>query len=254
MALTDKSIESTYKDILQIENSNSGLESTGNMVKDGDGNSSNLLLGTVRTAILPTVNSSANFSVKNAGGDFVFKVDGTNKQVKVNETQLTANTQYLRFSANDINVDNGTHIGVPVAGQVANTAVTFGTAGDPVAPTVANNGDDWVHYLHYVDTNITVDAVNILVGGQAATGDSLNFHLCNIATSDTTVVNSWSGTTIVADTPVFLSNQGYEQFNRLTLNMQSTDVDAGNYLALTIEGNGTNSDYSINAIVRYHLR
>ena len=107
--------------------------------------------------------------------------------------------------------------------------------------------------MHYVDTNITVDAVTILVGGNAASGDALNFHLCSIATSDGTTVSSWSGTTIVAD-HVGMANAGYEQFYRESLSIQSADVDAGNYLALTIEGNGTNSDYSVNALVRYHIR
>ena len=254
MALTDKTVASTYKDLLHVDNSNSGITSTGKTVKDGDGNSSCMSLGTNKLSVTPAANSTANVAMSNASGDTLLKVDGTNKLVNVNETQLAANTQYLRFSANDINVDNGTHIGVPVAGQVANAAVTFGTSADPVGPTVSNNGDDWIHYLHYVDTNITVDAVTILVGATTATGDSLNFHLCNLATSDTTVVDDWSSTTVVADHSLFLANAGYEQFYKLSLNIQSANVDAGNYLALTIEGNGTNSDYSVNALVRYHLR
>jgi hypothetical protein len=254
MALTDKTVASTYKDLLHVDNSNSGITSTGKTVKDGDGNSSCMSLGTNKLSVTPAANSTANVAMSNASGDTLLKVDGTNKLVNVNETQLAANTQYLRFSANDINVDNGTHIGVPVAGQVANAAVTFGTSANPAAAAVSNNGDDFIHYLHYVDTNITVDAVTVLVGATTATGDSINFHLCNVATGDSGTVDEWSGTTIVADQSSVTVNAGYEQFYKVALDIQSADVDAGNYLALTIEGNGTNSDYSVNALVRYHLR
>ena len=254
MSLTDKTIANSYKDLLQFDNSNNGVGGSGTLVKDGEGNSTMMTLGKRNTTMKPsTVNHAQTFRVQNISGNNILNVDTSNSLVKVNETQTTANTQYLRFMAKGIDVDNGTHIGVPVSPEPAGAVVTFGTATDPAAPSVSNNGDDWVHYLHYVDTNITVDAVSILVGGDASGGDALNFHLCSLATSDGTTINSWSGTTIVAD-HVGMANAGYEQFYRESLSIQSADVDAGNYLALTIEGNGTNSDYSVNALVRYHLR
>ena len=49
-----------------------------------------------------------------------------------------------------------------------------------------------------------------------------------------------------------ISNSGVYTVPATTTNFSY--LDAGNYLALTIEGNGTNSDYSVNALVRYHLR
>ena len=254
MSLTDKTIANSYKDLLQFDNSNNGVSGAGKLVKDGEGSSTMLTLGQRNTTMKPTAhNHSQTFRVQDASSNNIFAVDTLNSLVKVNETQTTANTQYLRFGYNDIDVDNGTHIGVPIMGAITNANVTFGTGVNPEAPSVSNNGDDWIHYLHYVDTNITVDAVTILVGANGANGDALNFHLCSIGTSDGTTVSSWSGTTIVAD-HVGMANAGYEQFYRESLSIQSADVDAGNYLALTIEGNGTNSDYSVNALVRYHIR
>jgi len=254
MALTNKTVAGSYKDLLELDNSNNGLSSTSAVLKDGEGTSSALYVGTRGVKVKPPTDSTRPFEVENASGTNVLTVDTTNKLVKVNETQAVANTQYLRFGYNDIDIDNGTHIGVPIMGAITNANVTFGTGANPSAPAVSNNGDDWVHYLHYVDTDITVDAVSILVGATAATGDSTNFHLCSLATSDTTTIDEWSSTTIVADQSSVTVNNGYEQFYRIALDIQSANVDAGNYLALTIEGNGTNSDYSVNALVRYHLR
>ena len=254
MALTDKTIAGTYKDLLHLNNSNSGATANGTVVQDGNGTNTGLTLGTGKVKFTPSADSTTAMLVQNAGGTNIFNVDSTNNVVKSGATLSNVTTQYLRFSANDIDVDNGTHIGVPVAGQVANAAVTFGTGTDPSAPAVSNNGDDWLHYLHYVDVDIAVDAVTVLVGATAASGDSINFHLANLATSDSTTIDEWSGTTIVADQSSVTVNAGYEQFYRIPLDIQSANVDAGNYLALTIEGNGTNSDYSVNALVRYHLR
>jgi len=253
MALTNKTVAGSYKDLLQVDNSNSGLTSSGKTIKDGDGNSSCLALGANRITVTPSANSTANVTMNNASGDVLLKVDGTNKLVNVNETQLAANTQYLRFGAKDIDVDNGTHIGVPIAGMGANAAVTFGTSANPGAPTMSNNGDDWLHYLHYVDTNITIDSVIILTGATTATGDTLGYHLIALGTGDTSVVDDMTSTTVVADQTAW-ANGGYEDMYKHQLTVQSADVDAGDYLALTIEGNGTNSDYSVNALVRYHLR
>ena len=252
MALTDKTIANTYKDLLQVENSNNGLNST-MTVKDGAGVSSCAGLGPNQLIIAPGANAINNFQVADASGNALLKVNGSSQVVNVGVTQSFANTQYLRFGQRNIDVDSGTHIGVPVAGLIPNDNVTFGTGANPAVPTISNNGDDFIPYLHYVDTNITVDAVQVLVGATAATGDSLNFHLCSLATGDTTTVDEWSGITVVADDSGTTS-AGYEQFYRVALDIQSADVDAGDYLALTIEGNGTNSDYSVNALVRYHLR
>ena len=252
MALTNKTIANTYQDLLQVENSNNGLNGT-LTVKDGAGVSSCAGLGPNQLIIAPGANSINNFQVADASGNALLKVNGSSQVVNVGVTQSFANTQYLRFSANDIDVDNGTHIGVPVSGQTANAVVTFGTSANPAVPTQTVTADDWIHYIHYVDTNISVDSVQVLVGATAATGDSLNFHLCSLRTTDTTTVDAWSGITVVADDSG-TANAGYEQFYRVALDIQSADVDAGSYLALTIEGDGTNSDYSVNALVRYHLR
>ena len=255
MSLTNKTIAGSYKDLLHLNNNGTGVSATNtHVVKDGNGTSTSLQVGKRGTLIKGHANTVSTFNVTDITNNSALEVDTTNLLVKVNSTQSYANTQYLRFGAKDIDVDNGTHIGVPVAGMGANTAITFGTNAEPSAPAISNNGDDWIHYLHYVDTNITVDAVNILLGGTTANGDSLNFHLLSLATSDTTSVDEWSSTTVVADQSSVTVNAGYEQFNRVALDVQSEDVNAGNYLALTIEGNGTNSDYSVNALVRYHLR
>ena len=251
--LSDQKISNTFKDLLHLDNSNSGITASGETVKDGDGTSSCLGLGTNKFTITPGANSTANVVMNNASGDGLLKVDGVNKLVKVNETQLAANTQYLRFFGHDIDVATGAHQLVSVGGHSPNTAKTLGTGTDPAVPTLSNDADDYIHYLHYVDTNITVDAVSVLSGATTATGDTINFHLVSLGTTDTVIVDEFTSCTVVADSASSL-NAGYEQFYKNELDIQSADVNAGSYLAFTIESSGNNSDYSVNALVRYHLR
>ena len=253
MSLQGKQIGNCFKDILQVDNSNNGISSVQD-VKDGKGTTSSLKLGASNAYIIPSANSTTNFQVLDADGNTLFRVSGNNKSVGAGVSLSNVNTQYLRFGAKDIDVDSGTHIGVPIAGMGANAVVTFGTSANPAVPTQTVTADDWIHYLHYVDTNITVDAVNVLVGANAATSGSTNFHLVGLSTGDTTTVDEFSSATIVADQSSPTTNSGYEQFYRVPLDIQSADIDAGDYLVLTIEGSATSSDISVNALVKYHLR
>ena len=109
MSLTDKTIAGTYKDLLNLDNSNTGATIAGNVVKDGNGTATALTLGTRNSKFKPSADHTAIFLVENAAGDDVLKVDTTNKLVKVNETQVAANTQYLRFFAHDISHSAGYH-------------------------------------------------------------------------------------------------------------------------------------------------
>ena len=255
MALTDKTIASTYRDLLTLNNSNNGLATNGTVLQDGNGTNSAVNIGIKSLKVAPSADTTRTLEIENAAGNDLLVVNSTDKIVRVNETQNIANTQYLRFGAKDIDVDSGTHIGVPIAGMGANAAVTFGTGTDPTTPTLSNNLDDVVHYLHYVDVDITIDSSSILVGASTATGDIVNFHLMELVTGDTTPVDEFSAAYTIGASPA-ITSAGYEQFYKtaFTLDSTYTDVDSGNYIFLTIEGNGTNSDYSVNALVRYHLR
>ena len=252
MSLTNKTVSGSYKDLLHLDNSNSGITASGKTVKDGDGVSSCIALGTNKLTVAPSADSTSTVVMQNVSGDALFKVNTTSKLVSVNETQLAANTQYLRFFGHDINVAAGYHYLVGLS-HSPNSAKNLSNGANPGVPSFSIDNDDLIHYLHYVDTNITVDAVNVIVGASAASGDAINFHLVSLATGDTTTVDEFSSITVVADDSG-TSNAGYEQFYRIALDIQSANVDAGDYLALTIESDGANSDYSVNAQIRYHLR
>ena len=47
---------------------------------------------------------------------------------------------------------------------------------------------------------------------------------------------------------------GYENIIYESISPSSADVDAGKVCIATFESNGTNSDYSVNITVKYHIR
>ena len=51
-----------------------------------------------------------------------------------------------------------------------------------------------------------------------------------------------------------ITNSGYAQAYYQSMTIQSADVDAGKAVFFTLRMDTVNSDYSINATVKYHIR
>ena len=260
-SLTDKTVASVYKDLLHISNNGNGIGATQiHTVEDGNGGDSSLLIGKRGTVIKPLVDTISTFIVQDKDGNSILTARSSDDQVLAGSSQTFVNSQYLRFFGHDIDVDSGTHFGVPIVGfytsgsaEVPNTELTFGTGSEPSEPTMTGVADDIIHYAHYVDTNITVDAVNVLFSANGSGSDTLTFHLISLEPGAATTIDELTNVTVIADDSGQASS-GHNQFYRVPMTVQSANVDAGKYLFLTVEGNGTNADYTINAQVRYHFR
>ena len=61
MALTDKELASTYKDLLTLNNSNSGIPSNPTTIQDGNGSNTSISLGTKELAITPIADNAVFF-------------------------------------------------------------------------------------------------------------------------------------------------------------------------------------------------
>ena len=137
MSLTGKTKASTYKDILQMDNSNNGIDTTTRNVKDGEGTQSALNLSDDQVVITPKDSDSTSaFKVTSKSGTAILTVDSTNSHVKVGGNK--ANTQYAYFGANYVNIDTfaaNTHYPLSFSaasgGLTATNDVDFGTGTDP---------------------------------------------------------------------------------------------------------------------------
>ena len=256
--LTAKTPSATYKDLLKVENSNSGVDDTLRQVESGDGTGSALYIEKNSVKVAPATDDSALLDVKNQSGTSKFKVDTSTPAVQalghyVN-TQFanffTHSTAHSTFSANTHYLADYSHMARP------GTNVSIGTSTNPdTSLTISTTADDVTGAIMYLPNDITVDSVHWLIGADAASGDVVRGHLMSydIDTDNGSSGGDLSNGTVVADGSDIGGN-GYEQIYHQSMTIQSANVDSGKVLAFAFRSDSVNSDYSINVTVKYHLR
>ena len=222
--LTGVKPSASYQSLLRV-NDNTGIDSSLEVIEDG------------------------------AGNDSPIKVSTTN--VTVLDHQI--NTQYAYFgtTSTDALPSSTAHTSVPFGSLFgSNDEVTFGSGTDPATTlTISNTADDLVPNIMYLPNDVTIDGVYVWVAGSAANGDTIKFHLMSytIVTTDGSTCGNLSSGTVIADGDDIV-HDGYEQADFQTMDIQSANIDAGKAVLFMIKSGGVNSDYSINATVKYHLR
>ena len=263
MRVTDKKLKDVYKDILHTDNSNTGISSSLKQVTCGDGDTSALYLSTRGVNIRPSSDTTGTAGVMDSDGNTLFKVDSTNDLIKAGIGQHIVNTQYAYFGvqagdAGWAGLVANTHYAVPFANHASTTVApqSLGTGTDPAStPTAISAGAHDVMNYWYVPDNITIDAVHWWHGSDAATGDTCRAHLMqyDVVTGTGSTAGDLSNGVVLAS-GADISNDGYEQAYYQTIAPSTANVDAGKVILFTFRSDSVNSDYSINATIKYHLR
>ena len=256
--LTAKTPSATYKDLLKVENSNSGVDDTLRQVESGDGTGSALYIEKNSVKITPTTDDTALFDVKNKSGTTKFKVDSTNNLISA--LGHNVNTQFAYFaiaSGNHSVFALGTHYLCGFSNAVrTGAAVAIGTGTNPdTSLTIASTADDLISCIMYLPNDITVENVDWLFGADASTGDTARAHLMSysIDTDNGSTGGDLSSGVVVAD-GTDITNAGYEQIYYQSMTIQNANVDSGKILGFAFRSDTVNSDYSIHATIKYHLR
>ena len=259
MAFPGETVANTFKDILQIDNSNAGIPTSLKVVKDGIGNQASLYISDDQIKIQPENDDTTTLlEINDKDGNQMLVVDSTNDAVKAFSQNV--NTQYAYFgttSTDAIPSSSGRHTAVPFGSVFAgNAEILFGTGTDPATSlTVTDTADDLIPVIWYVPDDITIDGVDVWVAGNAASGDTIKFHLMSytIVTTDGATCGDLSSGTVIAD-GADITHDGYEQADFQSMTIQSSDIDSGKVVLFMIHSGGVNSDYSINTTIKYHLR
>ena len=264
MSLTGKTLASTYKSLLRVNDDTNGVDATTEVVTDGEGTASSIALSDDQLLVKPqNDDTTAVFNVQTKGGTSLLTVDSTNSAVKGTNSQYM-NTQYATFGINAGDATPAaflanTHYAIPfintgtTAGGTASLALGTGT--DPATSlTISTTAMDIVQCYWYLPDAIVVDKVLWWSGADAATGDTTRAHLFSydvVTTAGSTSGNLSNGAVIAASSDV--TNAGYEQayYNEMTIS--SASVAAGKVVLFTFRSDSVNSDYTINATVKYHL-
>ena len=261
MALTNKSIASTYGDILQADNSGSGRTANGTVVKDGLGQSTALTLGSDKIKITPSSDSTTAVTIEDASGTDLFVVDSTNSSIKAGTTQSYVNTQIKEFGTFDMSPSAGVHnpmvsMNSLGGGAVSTTLayVSFGTDTDPATTyTISGAAEHLLPCYWYIPTAITVDEVRVIASTDAAT--TLNFHLFSyaMATGTASGAGDLSDGTLLAHNGSTLTT-GDDRITTTTLTVDSANTAADRVILAFVENPTDTDDITAQLIVKYHYQ
>tara|TARA_Y100000310_G_scaffold336367_1_gene420679 strand:+ start:467 stop:1252 length:786 start_codon:yes stop_codon:yes gene_type:complete len=260
MSLTDKTIGSTFKDILIISNSNNGFDTNIDQVRSGNGNGSSLYLSTNNFKVQPIADSTTNSVVYDKDGNILFQIDSTNDTVKVLGNHV--NTQYAYFGTDASTTavflaDNHYALNFMTGYSASSLGhlLSLGTSTNPdTSYSISDKGMVVANTVWYVPDNIVIDSAFFWVGADASSGDTVRCHLMSydIITTAGSTSGNLSGGVVVADGGDIVS-AGYEQAYYQSMTVQSSSVSAGKGLFFTFRQDGASSDYSISATIKYHL-
>ena len=262
MSLTGKTKAGSYKDLLQMNQNNTGIGTSAKPIVDGEGTASALSISDDQVIIQPQNDDTTDvLMASDKDGNRLFKVDSTNDLVKAGAGQHIVNTQVKGFniaSPNSQPTTTDTWEMMSAQGESRFGAqVTFGTGSTPATSyTISNNAHDVVQGMWYVPFNITIDSCNVWFGADAATGDAVKFSVMSYTVDSAGGITSGdlSSGTELCNQSLAISGQGYEQAYYKALTIASANVDAGKVIVACVHQNGTNSDLTVNMQLVYHLR
>ncbi len=260
-SFTGNSIKDVYKDILHTSNSNTGISSSIKQITCGDGDTTALYLSDRNIKAQPSTDSTTNTVIYDADGNALLTVDSTNDLVKAGIGQHTLNTQYAYFGIGSgdsvwAGSSSGTHYAVPFNSIATQALVGAGTGTDPSTSfTIGSDADDIVGCMWYILDSITIDRIVWWHGGDASGSDTVRVHLSQfdvVTTAGSTSGDLSSGTVVAAGSDI--SGAGYEQAYYQTITPSTANIDAGKVLMFFFRADSVNSDFTINATIKYHLR
>ena len=265
---------SFWKRILQFGHSgNNGTPTGTTNIQSGDGVATSVSLSDDVLAVQPqNDDTTGTMLVKNNAGNNILTVDTTNSKVLGGASQTALNTQYAHFGITYADTAGAgfladTHYAIPFGGShyggvtAANyamgssTSSSFNDTNPATSLTITNTAFSIIRCYWYVMDDITIDAVKWFHAADTATGEDTAAHLMSYAvdTANGSTGGDLTSGVVVAD-GANITNAGYEQIYYQAMTIQSANVDAGRVILFTFASDTVNSDYSINATVKYHIR
>ena len=105
--------------------------------------------------------------------------------------------------------------------------------------------------MWYIPDNIAIDSVYSIEGATTATGDTTRMHLLSYDFTSGSTSALTNGTLLAHNDDV--TNAGSEQAYLSTWTIDSSSVASGKVVLAFFRQDSTNSDYSVNITIKYHL-
>ena len=258
MSLTDKTVATTFKDLLIIENSNAGFDNNIDQIKSGNGAGSAMYSGKRAFQVKPSSDTNQLFRISDADGNVLFNVDSNSDLVTALGNNI--NTQYKEFGLYDFSPTQGYHhpmisnnmmfsdSGSDYIGQTA-----FGSNSADPATTLDVSGAteaDVLASMWYVQDAMTIDAIRVLATCDSA--HDLNFHVFSYDLDTSSNHGDLSGGTLLAHINTVMSATA-TTIKTDTLVIDSASVAAGKIVFAFVENEGGTGDITCQLNVKYHL-
>ena len=262
MSLTGKTKAGSYKDILQMNNSNNGVDSTTTVIVDGEGAESVLAISDDISSIKPKNDDGTTlFQVMDKDANHLFSVDSTNDVVKAGIGRHFVNTNIKEFGLDFTSVSPDTadtwHALTSSTNHTSTNELEMGTGSTPATTlTIATTAYAAVKHYWYLPFNITIDSCNVWFGADADDGDVVKFSVMSYTVDSANGSTSGDLSAGVENcvSPATITGAGREQAYYQALTVSTADVDAGKIICAFVAQDGTNSDLTVNMQLVYHLR
>ena len=192
----------------------------------------------------------------------IFFKDKPKHEAKVSSVSIL-NYQYAHFGINsNDSMWSGTvadyHYAVPFNSCSLSGLVHLGNAADPgTAYTLSGATDNIQVCIWYIVDAIKIDSVIWWNAATAASGDTVRAHLMSysIDKSNSATSGDLSDGKVIAYS-ADIANDGTEQsyYNKMILEKGNQEIGSGKVVMFCFRQDGVNSDYAINATVKYHLQ
>lgn len=262
MSFTGKTKASTYKDILQMNNSNSGVDTTTRNIVDGEGTASAISISDDVLQVTPkNDDTTALFKVTDKDSNSILVVDSTNDVVKAGAGQHIVNTQIQKFeldhpATSPDTADTWTAL-VSMHNHSDSNELEMGTGSTPATTlTISATASSALKHYFYLPLNITIQSCNVWFGATGPNGDVVKFSVMayDVDTDNGSTGGDLTNGAEVCVSPSTITGAGREQAYFQSLTISTADVNAGKVLLACVHQDGTNSDLAINMQLVYNLR
>lgn len=263
MGLTGKTKASTYKDLLQMNNNNSGVDSISRNVVDGEGASSSIYLADDHLVVIPSNDSTSTFVVKSKDNENLLLVDSTNNTIKAGLAQDYINTQFKAFGLWNFLPTSSEHhpmTTAPMITSVSDSDFTGevngsgwgGTGTNPVTSlTIASASLELIPSLWVLQQNIQIDEIQYVISSSAASTISLKLMTYNIVSGSASTSGDLSSGALIASLGAVTT--GDDRITSGTFSATKPNQNSGDALVLFAQSSDTDK-VTIQTTVKYHLR
>ena len=268
MSLTNKSPSETYKDLLYVDNSNSGVDATTRSIKTGSGSQTSFSVSDRAMNVKSLTNNTAAFSVSNSGGTSKFLVDTTNNYVKANGVHV--NTQYKELGIFDFSPAAGYHYPlIAMNGMYSSSGSNYsayvnssawGSNGENPATslTLASVAEQLVPSVWVLIDNIYIDAVHYDVSCDGASTANIHLMSYDYVTGSGSTAGDLSNGAVLGQTGSATDNLspvtvGDDRISNGTLTLNTQSVASGKTIVGFVENVGGTDDITLKLILKYHI-